>query len=136
MLSTDVRALSQLCKGDPLPLTLTNQISLELCEGSHHALEQVRHWRVFSGKGQVLLFKAYMNAAFCKSKDHLPKIVQVAGQPVHRVADHRITVANVRGELYEFRPVKVFARGLVDETLVERNALKLAQLFLIERADA
>ena len=77
-----------------------------------------------------------MNAAFCKSKDHLPKIVQVAGQPVHRVADHRLTIANVANKLLQLRTMEVLARSFVYEPLVENNTLKLTQYLLIERADA
>ena len=46
------------------------------------------------------------------------------------MTDDSVPVPNVRGELCEFRPVKVFTGSLVDETLVKRDAFKLAQLLL------
>jgi len=38
-----------------------------------------------------------------------------------------ITLANVAGELFELGPVEVFTGSLIHESLVERDALKLAQ---------
>ena len=77
-----------------------------------------------------------MNASVRKSKDDLPKMIEVASQPVHGMIDDSVLVPNVRGELYELRPVKVFAESPVDEALVEQNASSWRQLLLIERANA
>ena len=55
MLSTDVRSFAQLRQSYALPLTLADQITFELRERSHDAQEQVRHWRVLSREGEVLL---------------------------------------------------------------------------------
>jgi len=52
------------------------------------------------------------------------------------MTDHRVTLANVAGELFELRPMEVFTGSLVRKTHVESDALKLTQFFLIEGADA
>ena len=90
----------------------------------------------FTGKSQVLLLKPHVNAAICESKDHLSQIVQVTGQPIHRVADHRVALTHVAGKLFQLRPVEILAGCFVHETLVEMDTFELTQLFLIERADA
>jgi hypothetical protein len=77
-----------------------------------------------------------MHALLREPKNNLPEVVQIAGQAGHRLADHRIALANVFGKLFELRAMKVFAGGLVCEPLVEGDALKLTQLFLVKRADA
>ena len=76
-----------------------------------------------------------VDAALREPEDYLTQIVQVAGQPVHRMADDRITFTDVACKLYELRTVEILARGLIDETLIERDAFQLTQFLLIERAD-
>ncbi len=52
-------------------------------------------------KGQVLFLEADVNAALGKAEDQLAKIVQVASQPIHRVADHRVALTHVAAELLQ-----------------------------------
>lgn len=52
------------------------------------------------------------------------------------MADHRIALADVADEQFELRPMEILARGFVDEPLVELHAFELAELLLIERANA
>lgn len=94
----------------------------------------MRHGRVFAGEGQILLFEPYVNAAIREPEDHLSQIVQVAGQPIHRVADHRVTLTHVAGQLFQFRPMEILAGRFVHEALVEMNAFELTQFLLIEGA--
>ena len=105
MFPSSISALSQLRQGDSLPLPLTDQIAFKLRESSHHAKEQMGHGRVLSGEGEVSLFEPHVNAALRKPKDYLSQIVQVAGQPIHRVTDHCVALTHVPGKLIQFRPV-------------------------------
>ena len=60
------------------------KVATEPCESTHHTKQQVRHGRVSPGKGHVLFLEADVYAAIREAEDHLSKIVQVEGQPVHR----------------------------------------------------
>ena len=71
-----------------------------------------------------------------KPRTTFRQIVQVTGQPVHRVADHRVTLTHIARKLFQLRPVEVLAGCFVHKTLVEMDAFELTQLVLIERADA
>jgi len=51
------------------------------------------------------------------------------------MTDHCVPLANVARELFELGAVEVFPGGFVYKALVEGDALKLAQFFLVERAD-
>ena len=64
-----------------------------------------------------------MDAALREAKNYLPQIVQVAGQPIHRMTDDCVFLANIASEQFELRSVKIFARSLVHEALVERERL-------------
>ena len=135
MLPAGVRPFPQLRQRDPLALPLTDQVALELREGSHHAQQQMRHGRVFPGKGQVLLFKTDVDTALREAEDYLAQIVQVPSESIHGVADDRIAFPNVVDELVELRALKILARSLIDKSLIEGEAFKLAKLLLIEGAD-
>ena len=52
------------------------------------------------------------------------------------MTDHCVAFAYIPHSQFELGTVKVLARGLIDKLLVEINAFELAQLLLIERADA
>jgi hypothetical protein len=115
---------------------LADQVAFELGESTHDALQQVGHRGVLTREGQVLFLETDVNASLCQSKNDLPQIIQIAGKSIHRVADDRIALAHVADEQFKLRTVKIFARGFVDEPLVELHAFKLPKLFLVERADA
>ena len=51
------------------------------------------------------------------------------------MTDHRVSLANIAGELFELGTMEVFPGGLVYKPLVEGDAVKLAQFPLVERAD-
>jgi len=78
MLATGVCTLTQLCQSDSLPLSLTDQIPLELSEGTHDAQEQMRHRGVLTSEGKILFLKADVNATLCESEHHLSQIGTVA----------------------------------------------------------
>lgn len=109
MLATRVCALTQLRQSDSLPLSLTDQIPLELSEGTHDAQEQMRHRGVLTSEGEVFFLKADVDAALCESEHYLSQIVQIAGQPIHRMTNHCVAFPDVTGELFELRPVEVLA---------------------------
>ena len=48
------------------------------------------------------------------------------------MADHRVAFSNVPDGLFELRPVQIFARGFVDEALVELDAFELDAFELAE----
>jgi len=77
-----------------------------------------------------------VNAAIGEPQDHLPQIVQVAGQPIHGVTDDCIALTHVPRQLFKLWSVEILARSLLYKPLVELDAIELPQLFLIERADA
>src|SRR5579875_2339959 len=135
MLSPDVRSLSQLGQSNPLSLALPYQVTFELGKGSHDAQQQMRHGRVCPGKGEVLFLEPDVHSAIREPENHLPKIVQVARQPIHRMADHGVALTYVPGQLHQFRPVEVLAGSLIHKAFVESDAFKLSQFFLVERAD-
>ena len=112
MLPPHIRALSQLGQGDTLPLAFTDQVAFKLRKGSHNAQEQMRHGGVFSREGQVFLLKADMNTALREPEDHFSQVVQIAGQPVHRVADHGIAFAHITGQAFQLGPVKILPGSL------------------------
>ena len=91
----------------------------------------MRHRRVLAREGQILFLESDMDSPLGKPKNNLPQIVQITGQPIHGVADHRIPFSDVAGKLFELRAMEVLARSLVYETLIERDLLKLAQLLLV-----
>ncbi len=136
MLATGVGTFAQLRQGDPLSLPLANQVALKLGECSHDAQKQVRHGGVLTRKGQVLFLETDLDAAPCQSKNDLPQIIQVPGQPVHRMADDRIALSDIADELFELRTVEALAGGFVDESHVELHTFQLAELFLVKGADA
>ncbi len=49
----NIGPLTQLRERDPLALALTDQIAFELCKGSHHTQQHMRHGRIFTRKGQA-----------------------------------------------------------------------------------
>ena len=65
----------------------------------------------------------------------MAQIVEVASQPIHRMADHRVAITNVANKQFELGPVKVLAGGLVHKTLVYTDAFKLTQFLLVKRTD-
>ena len=89
MFPTNVGSLPQLCKSDSLPLPLTDQVAFKLRERSHDTEQEVGHRRIFSGEDKVLFFEPNVYTALRQAEHDLAKVVQVAGQPVHRVTYNR-----------------------------------------------
>lgn len=71
----------------------------------------MRHRGILSGKGQVLFFEPYVNATIREAEDHLAQIIQVACEPIHQVADHRVAFTNVAGQLLQLRPMDTIDVG-------------------------
>ena len=69
------------------------------------------------GRGQVFFLEADLYAAIREAKDHLAKIVQVAGQPIHRVAYHCIAFTHVARQLLQLRRVEILPEALSTKRL-------------------
>ncbi len=108
----------------------------QLRERSHDTQQQTRHRGILSGKGQALFFKPNVYASFRQAENDLSKIIQVAGQPIHRVANNGVAFAHIFSELLELGTVHVLPGSLIDKPLIENDAFELAKLFLIEGTHA
>ncbi|SLJ61133.1 Uncharacterised protein [Mycobacteroides abscessus subsp. abscessus] len=64
-----------------------------------------------------------------------PQVVQIAGETVHRVHDHRVAGAYVPQQLIELGPVGVFCGRLVGEYPIGLDAVELAIGVLVDSAD-
>ena len=69
-------------------------------------------------------------------KYELPKVIQVAPQPVHRVAHHGVTVPDESKQRRELRPLDILPRCAIDEATVELNSVELPVFSLVERTHA
>lgn len=71
-----------------------------------------------------------------ESVDKGSQVIEVAGESVHVVHNHRVPVAGEPQQLGQLRPVCVPAGGLVREYAVQNLAFELAFLVLVQRAHA
>ena len=69
--SVDASPLDQL---DAFKLALTDECPLELCEGSHHRQQQIRHRRILAGERQVLVIKVDANSVGRQLLDNATEI--------------------------------------------------------------
>ncbi len=112
-------------------MTLTNQLALKLRESPHHAQQQIRHWRLCSGEGKTFLDEADVNAATGQIKHQLSQVVQVAGEPIHRVADQRVAFPHKAQQQLQLWTLQIPPRGSIGERLIQLFAVELAQLTLV-----
>jgi len=105
-------------------------------EGPYDAQRQIRHGRILASERQVFLHKDDMDAPISKAQHYSPQIVEVAGQPVHRVTEHRISLTDETLHGLQLGPVHILARGFVSEGLVRGQPFELSNFVLIQRADA
>lgn len=64
------------------------------------------------------------------------QIVEGAGEPVHRVHDHDVAVADTAEQRIKLRSDNAFPGGLVGKPPVELDALELTNCALVEAADS
>jgi hypothetical protein len=84
--------------GDALPLPLPRE------RPSPTAAASPSRCRVVAGECQVLRDELDPDALFGQATYQTPEVVEVAGQPVHRVHDHRVAVADEPEQRVELRP--------------------------------
>lgn len=60
------------------------------------------------------------------------EVVKVARQPVQRVRDHGVAVADEREHLVQLRPRRVLARGVVGEGALDGDPVELSLGVLID----
>ena len=134
LLATAVSA-ALLGEGDPFALPLADQRPLELGERAHHRQHQIRHWRVFTGEGQVLLDEFDAHAALGQALHDATQVIEIARQPIHALHDDGIAVAHEVEQCVELRTLRVLARRLVGEEPIDGNLIELAISILVEAAD-
>jgi len=131
VLAPNVGTLPELCNGDPLSLTFPDEVSFKLSECPHHVQKQMRHGRIFSRKGKILLLEANIDAPLRQGNDQLSEVVQVPGEPVHRMTKDRIPLSHVAEQLFELWPVDALSGSFIDKTLVEGEAVQLTQFLFV-----
>jgi len=107
----------------------------ELGERTHDREQQCRHRGVIAGEGELLLHELHLHAAGGERADGGTEVVQVAGQPVHRVDHHGVAVADEGEHRRQLRPVEVLAGDMVGEGPVDLDALELPISILLQGAD-
>ncbi len=91
---------------------------------------------LLSGERQALFHKLNLYPALSQPGDQFPHIVDVAAEPVHRVANHRVTFPHERQQRRELGPVYVLAQGSVEKATVQLDSFELPPFVLIEAAYA
>jgi hypothetical protein len=77
-----------------------------------------------------------LDAAPGESLDDAAEVVEVAGEAVHAVDNHRIAFTDEGEEGIELRAAGILAGGFIGEDAVEFNAVQLAIGILVGAADA
>src|SRR5580698_2878424 len=77
-----------------------------------------------------------MDAPLRQTQYNSPQIIEVAGQPVHRVTIHSIAFADEVQHGLQLWPLRILAGGSVSKGSVQGQPFELANLVLIQRADA
>jgi hypothetical protein len=80
-------------RGDALALPFQNQSPFELGERAHNRQQQGGHRGVLAGEGQVFLDELDPYALAGQGSHEVAQVVEVAGEPIHGVHDHRVAVA-------------------------------------------
>ena len=75
----------------------------------HHRQEKDRHRRVLAREREVFLHELDPHTSTSQRLHKSPKIVEIAGQPVHAVDDDRVPVTNELSELEQRGTMRVFA---------------------------
>jgi len=81
------------------------------------------------------LDELHAHAAGGQDTDDRAQVVEVAGQPVHRVHDEGVAVADEPEQRFQLRPLCVLAGDAVGEGLVECDAVELPAEVLVQAAD-
>jgi hypothetical protein len=87
-------------------------------------------------EGQVFLHKDDMDAPLRQTQHYSPQVIEVAGQPVHRVTKHCIAFADEALHDLQLGPLRILAGGFVGKCFVQGQPFELAELILIQGADA
>jgi len=86
-------------------LPLSDQRALELCERTHHRQQQRGHGGVVTGEDELLLHELHLHAAGGQTADDGAQVVEVAREPVHRMHDDGVAVADELQHRLELGPV-------------------------------
>ncbi len=68
--------------------------------------------RILAREGQVLLHKDDMDAPLRQTQHDSPQVLEVAGQPVHRVTKHCIAFADEALHGHQLGPLRIPCRRL------------------------
>ena len=77
-----------------------------------------------------------MDAPLRQTQHYSPQIIEVAGQPVHRVTIHSIAFVDEVLHGLQLGPLRTLAGGSVSKGSVQGQPFELANLVLIQGADA
>ena len=88
------------------------------------------------GEGQLLLPELDMDTAPGQIQDDPAQVIQVAGQPVHGMADQRVPFPDEGQQELELGSMNILAGRFIGKHFVEFKALKLAKFVLINSAYA
>jgi len=75
-------------------LAFADERPFELGKGAHDRQQQVGHRRVLAGKGELFFDELDPYAAGGEGPDDGAQVVEVSGEPVHRVHDEGVAVAD------------------------------------------
>ena len=76
-----------------------------------------------------------MDAPLRQTQHYSPQVIEVTGQPVHRVTKHCIAFADEALHGLQLGPLHILAGGSVGKCLVQGQSFELANLVLIQGAD-
>jgi len=112
-------------QGDALTMALPDQRPLELRERTHHRQQQRCHRGVLTGERQLLFHELHPYAPGGQRAHQRAKVVEVAGQTVHRVHDHGVAVAHEPEHRLQLRPDPAAARRAAGERPVQCDTIEL-----------
>jgi len=116
-------------------LTFSDQRPLKLGECAHDRKQECGHRGVVTGEGELFLYELDLDTAGGEAAHSGAQVVEVAGQPVHRVHHHGVTLADELQHRRQLRPVQVLARHVVGEGAVDLDAVQLPVGVLLQGAD-
>jgi hypothetical protein len=99
------------------------------------AQQQCRHCGVLAGEGQLLLDELHSHSAARQGAHQGAQVIEVAGETVHRVHDHRVALADEGEHRLQLRPGSAPAQGAVSERPIQRHAVELPGDVLVQAAD-
>jgi len=73
-----------------------------------------------------------MGAPLCQTQHYSLQVIEVAGQPVHRVTKHRIPIADEALHGLQLGTLYILAGGFVGKCFVQGQPFELADFVLIQ----